>query len=209
VGHLTSAGSEAQGRRALGSARTRAAILSTARRLFAARPYSAVGVRDIAAEAAVAVQTIYDSVGGKPQIVMALLELIEDEASIPELAPQAMRAEDGLEVVRLSVHMTRRMNERCADIIGAVISGAQAEPRMAELLAEGRRRHRSGFRDVATRLQRLGALRSELSICHAGDAMAALSANESYRLLTGVYNWSFDRAEDWIVATIEATVLDA
>jgi len=57
--------------------------------------------------------------------------------------------------------------------------------------------------------ERLGALRSRLSVAHAGDAMAALTANESDRLLTGVDGWSFDRAEAWIVTTIQATVLDA
>ena len=54
-----------QSRRDRQAAETRQEILDTAARLFAERGFAATSIKDIAAEAGVAVQTIYSSVGSK------------------------------------------------------------------------------------------------------------------------------------------------
>jgi AcrR family transcriptional regulator len=48
---------------------TREEILLTARRLFAERGYARTSVRDIAREAGVSPQTVYDSIGSKSELV--------------------------------------------------------------------------------------------------------------------------------------------
>ena len=61
-------------RRERKAARTRTEILEAARRLFADKGFAATTVADVAAEADVAVQTIYAHVGSKGDLVLALVD---------------------------------------------------------------------------------------------------------------------------------------
>ena len=44
--------------------------------------------------------------------------------------------------------ITRRIVERCGDILRACLDGARAEPDLAHVIDEGGRRHRAGARAV-------------------------------------------------------------
>lgn len=61
---------------------TRRAVLQAARELFATQGYAATSVAAVAAAAGVAVDTVYSSVGRKPQVLLAVhdLELGEGDA---------------------------------------------------------------------------------------------------------------------------------
>ena len=107
---------------------TRADILQTARRLFAERGYAATSVNDIAEEAGVAVQTIYTRLGSKRGIVMALLEVIDEEAGVPEAAAAIATGSTPEDVLRTQNRLTRDLQERCGDIVGALIAAAAFEP---------------------------------------------------------------------------------
>jgi AcrR family transcriptional regulator len=61
---------------------TRRDILTTARRLFAERGYGATSINDIAQEADVAIQTIYARRGSKRGMLIALVDLIDEEADV-------------------------------------------------------------------------------------------------------------------------------
>src|SRR6516225_1335828 len=73
-------------RREVAAAETRREILRAARRLFAAHGYSGTSLQQIAEESGVAVQTIYSSVGSKAALVLALNDLIDEEAGVAQLA---------------------------------------------------------------------------------------------------------------------------
>ena len=121
---------------------TRRDILQTARRLFAERGYAATSVNDIAEEASVAVQTIYARLGSKRGIVMALLELIDEEAGVREAAAAIAAGSTPADVLRTQNRLTRDLQERCGDIVGALIAAAALEPEVEQVVAEGLRRHR-------------------------------------------------------------------
>src|SRR6478752_1655995 len=74
-----------RGRRAVQAEQTRAEIVSAARRQFAATGYAGTSVKDIAAAAGVSVQTVYDSVGSKADLVRRLNDLIDDEAGFGDI----------------------------------------------------------------------------------------------------------------------------
>src|SRR5215469_671645 len=61
-------------RRRQAAARTRAAILDAARELFAERGYTATAMTAIADRAGVALDTVYASVGRKPELARLLIE---------------------------------------------------------------------------------------------------------------------------------------
>src|ERR1700712_3902928 len=71
---------------------TRGEILVAARRLFAQRGYAATSINDIAEEADVAVQTIYARLGSKRGMLIALIDLIDQEAGVELLVKQVQSA---------------------------------------------------------------------------------------------------------------------
>src|SRR4051812_18634486 len=73
---------------------TRDEILGAARRLFAERGYAQTSVRDIAKAAGVSAQTVYDSVGPKPELVVRLNDLIDREAGIGGIVGAAAQSQD-------------------------------------------------------------------------------------------------------------------
>src|SRR5690348_1268798 len=115
---------------------TRRDIVQAARRLFADKGYAATSMSDIAREADVAVQTIYASCGSKRELVVSLVDFIDEEADVAELAAKAAASEKPRETIALSVHLTRQLMERCGDIIGALLSAALVEPDAAAAIEE-------------------------------------------------------------------------
>jgi AcrR family transcriptional regulator len=110
---------------------TRGEILTAARRLFAERGYAATSINDIAQEADVAVQTIYARLGSKRGMLVALIDLIDEEAGVEQLVEHVQSASTSPKALSAGVHLTRVFQERCGDIIGALFSAAGAEPELA------------------------------------------------------------------------------
>jgi AcrR family transcriptional regulator len=129
---------------------TRADILQTARRLFAERGYAATSVNDIAEEAGVAVQTIYARLGSKRGMLMALVDLVDEEAGVPGRAAEIATASTPEDVLRAWAQLHRALHERCGDIIGALITAAAVEPEVAQAVAEGSRRRRDALASRST-----------------------------------------------------------
>jgi AcrR family transcriptional regulator len=182
-------------------------IVGAARRLFAERGYAATSMVDIALEAGVAVQTIYASCGSKRELVLALVDTIDEEAGVATIAAQLAESDEPAEIVSLAVHLTRQLNERCGDIVSALLSAASLEPDAAAAAAEGKRRHRDGSARTAAKLDGLGALRAGLSPDDAAALLATLTWRPMYAQLTQEHNWSFDNCEEWITTILTTTLL--
>ena len=129
---------------------TREDILRAARRLFAERGYTATSINDIAEEAGVAIQTIYARLGSKRGLLLALIDLIDEEAGVGPLAAEVTTATTPLAALRAGVRLTRSFQERCGDIIDALFTAAGAEPELADAVAEGQRRHREAPASLST-----------------------------------------------------------
>ena len=111
------------------AAETRREILEAARRLFAERGYSATGMGDITAEAGVAVQTIYASVGSKRALLAAMLDHMDEEAGVRDLVGRMGAAKGPREVIRLGVQLTRAFPDRCGDLVAALLLPRRSSPR--------------------------------------------------------------------------------
>lgn len=186
---------------------TRGDILRAARRLFAERGYAATSINDIAEQAGVAIQTIYARLGSKRGMLLALIDLIDEEAGVGPLAQQVMGADTPLAALRAGVHLTRSFQERCGDIIEALFTAAGAEPELADAVAEGQRRHREGARITIDRIQKLKGLRNDIAPERA-QALFALSTNhEAWRELTSGFQLDWDHAEDWLVDALSCALL--
>lgn len=186
---------------------TRADILQAARRLFAERGYSATSVNDIAEEASVAVQTIYSRLGSKRGIVMALLELIDEEAGVPEAAAAVATGSTPEDVLRSQNRLTRDLQERCGDIVGALIAAAALEPEVEQAVAEGLRRHRRGARLTIDRIAELGGLRRDLPPDHAIALLSAATAHDAWHELVHAHKLSWDEAEQTLNDALTRAIL--
>jgi AcrR family transcriptional regulator len=186
---------------------TRRDILRAARRLFADRGYSATSMADIAREAGIAVQTIYASCGPKRDLVLALVDTIDDEADVAALARRLAGSNEPAEIISLGVRVTRQLNERCGDIISALLSAAPIEPDAAAAAEEGKRRHRDGTARTAHKLHALGALRDGLTDDDAAALLATLTWRPVYAQLTQEHNWTYDHCEQWITSVLVSSLL--
>jgi AcrR family transcriptional regulator len=186
---------------------TRRDIQQAARRLFAEHGYTATSIAEIAAEADVAVQTIYSSIGQKAAVAVSLVDLIDAEADIGPLLQQLPEIESPAEVIALMARVTRLINERCGDIIGVLRSASPSEPEALDAANEGRRRHRFGARRMAARLAELRALREGVSRDHAADVLSLLTSSETWTQLRREHGWSYERCERWIRAALERLLL--
>src|SRR4249919_3870808 len=154
---------------------TQEEILRAARRLFAERGYTRTSVRDIAQEAGVSAQTVYDSIGSKQALVSRLNDLIDEEAGISAIAKAAMQSGDPHQIAVLSARVTRSILEQCGDIVHALVTGAAAEPDLQVALAEGHRRHVDGAGAAVRLLRKLGALGTSVDAGSATETLAAIT----------------------------------
>ena len=153
------------------------------------------------------VQTVYDSVGSKADLVRRLNDLIDVEANVGEIAMTIPTTTDPPALARIPAMVTRRIVERCGDILRSCHDGARADPDLATVLDEGGRRHRAGARAVAQRMHSLGALDTELSTDDATVTIATLADHRLALVLVDDHEYTFDAVEDWIATTIARAVL--
>jgi AcrR family transcriptional regulator len=198
-----------RGRRAVQAEQTRLEILGAARKHFASKGYAATSLREIAADAGVSVQTVYDSVGSKADLVRRLNDLIDVEAGVDEIAVTIPAETNPIVLVGIPAKVTRRIVERCSDLVRASFDGARSEPDLAPLMQEGGRRHRGGAQAVAKRLAALKALEPGLSVDAVAHTLAALSDIRVALMLIDDHGFDLDRVEEWIATTTARAVLRA
>ena len=194
-------------RRAVQADQTRADILAVARQRFASDGYAATTLRDIAAEAGVSVQTVFNSVGSKSDLVRRLSDLIDQEAGVGELAAEIRNDTEAAVLVAIPARITRRILERCGDIVRTSFDAARTEKGLSEVAAEGGRRHRAGAARVAARLAKLGALAPEVDERHAATTLAALSDMRLALAMVDDYDLDLDAVESWMTRTTRQVLL--
>ena len=194
-------------RREVAAADTRREILRAARALFAERGFANTSVHQIAEEAGVAVQTVYTSVGSKSALVLALANLIADEADVPALTRALLAESDPARLIARGVHLTRQLNERSGDLIQILLSAEPAEPDAAEAVAEARRGLEHGAGHTARRLSDLGALPASTTSERTAAVLSAMTSPGTWRQLTREAGWTFDETEEFLSEALTQLVL--
>jgi AcrR family transcriptional regulator len=184
-------------RRKQAAAATREAILDAAGELFATQGYSRTTVAQIAEAAQVAANTVYTSVGGKPQLLGAIMDDGSGDPAAAETLAAVAQSTDPAEVIRCTASGVRRVNERHAQGIAVLLESAKVDPAAAKIYRVGLRRFRQALDRCAGRLEDLGALEpSERE--HASDVFWYFFGFMSWQTLIGDLGWSWDEAEQWL-----------
>jgi AcrR family transcriptional regulator len=184
------------------AARTRQAILDAALELFTARGYSATSMAAIAARAGVALDTIYASVGRKPELARLLIETAISGS--PQAVPsderdyvQAIRAAPDAEAkIEIYASAMRVIAGRLAPVLVIIQQAAGAEPQLTSLWREISDRRAANMRRFAADLAAAAALRVDLG--DAADIIWATNAPELYQLLVGQRGWTPERYERFL-----------
>jgi len=184
-------------RRQQAAAATREAIIEAAQELFACQGYARTTVAQVAEAAQVAANTVYTSVGGKPQLLAAITESGTGDPDVAETMTAVARATDPAEVIRLTAAGTRRVNQRRAKAVAVLLDSAQADPAAAEMLRLTVRYYRDTLATLARRLEDLGAVEPP-DLNRAADVFWYLFGWTSWRTLITDLGWSWDEAEQWL-----------
>ncbi|WP_020674082.1 TetR/AcrR family transcriptional regulator [Amycolatopsis nigrescens] len=178
-------------------------ILTAARGLFAERGYARTPIRLIAQQAGVSPQTIYAHYGSKAGVLAGLVDLLDDEAGIPDLMAEVDGLTDPEELVGLLARVSRQVRERCGDIVTVLSSGAAVDPDIADTLQEGARRNRLGVEMIVERIRGTGR---SLAPRAADIAVALMSAGVHDSLVVDA-GWSYDDYESWLRHTLVTALL--
>jgi AcrR family transcriptional regulator len=185
---------------------TRAAITAAARRLFAARGYTATPIDRIALEAGVAVPTVYAAFGTKGAILESVLDAMEHDADVSAVAAAMATASVAGQRDALAKFVTQLFTKG-ADVIAAARAAGDSDPGLRTLARKGMERHRREMKKIAAAWVRAGAVRKGLALADAGDTLSAMT---SYTLFAEVRDagWSARKYESWLVDAINRLILD-
>lgn len=192
-------------RRRQAAARTRTAILDAARELFTERGYAATPVTAIAERAGVALDTVYASVGRKPELARLLIEtaISGTDQAIPAEQRDYVRAvqaaPDAQTKIALYAAAVAAIAPRLALVLAIIQQAAHTEPELAALWDQIAERRAANMRRFVADLATVTPLR--LDPGEAADIVWATNAAELYQLLVGQRGWSPQRYERFLADT--------
>ena len=195
------------------AAATRREILSAAQRLFESQGYAATTMAAIAAEARVALKTVYVAFETKSGLLRALWHLLlrGDEGDTPmgerEWYRELLAEPDPERQLRLLARASRLVKLRAAALMEVIRSAAPTDPDIAALWS----RIQSDFYDiqrpVVAMLAERNALRPGLDVDGATDVLWTLNHPDVWHLLVGERGWTPERYEEWFGDTVCAQLL--
>jgi AcrR family transcriptional regulator len=184
--------------RAQTAAETRRNILDTGMRLFLDRGFGRVTVNDIAAEAALAVATVYASVGGKAAILNTLIEDAMGDPVVEETLSAVRASRLGHDVLHHAARGTRIDNERYHDIVQVMKNAAAVDTAAADILQRSDAGYRQALGQIARRLRTLKSLKPGINEGRATDVLWFYLGHQAWHLLVRDSGWTWDDAEQWL-----------
>jgi AcrR family transcriptional regulator len=193
---------------------TQRVIVGAASRLFLEHGYHATSIGRIASEAGVAVQTIYNAVGSKRDLLSRVLDFAAAGERAPVPVPQFMREQaesdpdpDPRRIIAQLVEFWRSALPRTAPVFRIIREAAAADPEIAALERDRSAQRLRNYQQAARLLADRKALRPKMTIDDAAAAIFAIGHPESYRALVLDGDWDDDDWSNWVQATLEAALL--
>jgi AcrR family transcriptional regulator len=186
---------------------TRRRIVESAHRLFIDEGYG-VTMEAIAADAGVAVQTVYFVFHTKASLLREVISFAaagqHDSQPVMERPwiTEAMRSTDGRRMLALSMEHGTDIFVGVAPLSAALEAAAQSDPETAAHVEEIGRARRDGMRRLVQRLADAGRLRDGLPVDRATDIMFAVHSHATYRILVLECGWTLPEYKAWQYQTL-------
>jgi len=188
-------------------------VVTAAAKLFATRGYVATSVDAVANEAAVSRATVFNSVGGKADLLRAAYRsAVRGEHPDTPLGEQArsrriLEDSDPHRLLESYADVCVRFAPRLAPLYEAVRAAASADAEAARLWEELQSERRFGASRVVEALARLDALRDGLDLSAASDLLWVFNDPAFYSQLVQRRSWSDSRFRDWLAMTMQTQLL--
>ncbi len=182
-------------------------VLAAAVRLFGEQGWAATGMRDVAREAGVSVETVYAGFRSKGELLMAALDVAvvgdarpETLAERPEFA--GLGSGTRQERIAAAARLVTVIHRRTAGVHLALREAAASNADLAQRLRDNQRRRRVSVGQGMARVTGRAVTQEEL------DGVWAVLGVEVYHLLTGLSGWTPQQYEHWAAGVIDR-LLDA
>jgi AcrR family transcriptional regulator len=199
-------------RQQIAAEETQRAIVEAAAALFAEHGYHATSIGRIASAAGVAVQTIYNSVGSKRDILSRVLDFAAAGERAPVPVPRFMREDaerepDPRRIIAQLISFWRDALPRTAPVFRIIREAAAADQEVAALERARSAQRLANYGQAARLLAERNALRSGLTIEQAAAAIFAIGHPETYRALVLDGGLTDDDWAAWAQDLLEASLL--
>ena len=198
--------------REMAAEQTQRAIIETATRLFLDDGYHATSIARIAREAGVAVQTIYNAIGPKRDVLSRVLDFAAAGARAPTpvatfMREQAEATSDPRRIIDELVDFWLEALRRTAPVFGVIREAAALDPAVAGLERRRSAQRLANYGIAAGILESRGALREDLAVYEAAATIHALGHPDAYRFLVLEQGWSEERWAAWLRSALYAALL--
>jgi AcrR family transcriptional regulator len=194
---------------------TRLAIVDAAGRLFAERGYAATSIEDVAGAAAVGRATVFNSVGGKPELLKEAYRLaVRGPANANTPLGQQARSRkisaeaDAHKLLAGYAGVMVAVGRRLAPLYEAVRAAAHADPEARELWHVITEERRTAATGLVRRLAERNALLDGLDRQSASDILWVLNDPGLYRLLVMERGWTERRFRTWLTNAMQTQLLE-
>jgi TetR/AcrR family transcriptional regulator of autoinduction and epiphytic fitness len=192
---------------------TRRAILDAAARLFVDPGYAATRLTAVAAEAGVAVQTVYAVFGSKRQLLSELVDVTIAGDDAPVALPQrtfvaevqALRGTRA-KLTRYARHLAETQ-ERQAQVMLALGGAATADADAAAVWRKNLEDRQRGMTMFAGDLLATGELRDGLTPDRIADILWLAMDVRNYDRLVRERGWTSEEFQQWYVDTVAGAIL--
>jgi AcrR family transcriptional regulator len=182
---------------------TRLEILAAAQRLFERDGYAATTMAAIAAEARVALKTVYIGFETKSGLLRALwnLRLRGGQEEAPVARQQWYRAvldePDPERQLRLNARNSAHGKVRIGGLLEVIRSAAPTDPEIAALWNRINTEYHGNQRAIVESVHDKRALRRSLDVARATDILWTINHPGTWQLLVGKRGWTADEYERW------------
>jgi AcrR family transcriptional regulator len=193
------------------SSLSRDLVVGAADRLFRENGYVGTSIAAIARDAGVAVQTVYNAVGSKVDILSAVLDLHAQGPEAPRsvlefLAERSALAIDVEALLDVLADWFVAVHERTAETVAIIRQAAAVDPAAAGLERARAARRRANYLKAAAEFRSRGSIPPGRSDADVAALIFALGHPEVYRALVLEGGWSVAQYRAWLRAGLASAI---
>lgn len=197
------------------AAQTRIRVVEAAQRVFLQRGYAGATIPRIAAEAGVAVETVYRAATGKAGLLAAAVQAAlaggAERADVPvEERPRIRRVieeTDPRRQLRAYAATQPGIWSRVGPLLRVLEAAAATNEALVELRDQHAAQRLEGLRRFTGLLAERGALRPDLDAGRAADILWTVCAQANYDSLVRARGWTHDQYRDWLAGILVNALL--